>query len=80
MTCLACNIHSGSFKTETDYLTFNRKLLGKIESGELKKIGQEAPSGPLYKFKYSCSICGACWLLSVPDQAFRGGWEHISCN
>lgn len=77
MSCAVCAIQKGAFRTEADYREFRTKLAKRVDSGNLEKVADESGSGPFYVFRFACRRCGACWILSVPDQAFRGGWEEI---
>ena len=65
--------------SEASYVGFSKKLSGAVSSGDLKRDERPLPSGPFVRVRYACNRCGACWLLSAPDQAFRGEWEEIKC-
>lgn len=80
MSCSACTIHRDGFSSEAAYLDFEKKLSDVIAKGDLKEAGRVHQSGPFLKLRYVCNRCGSCWMLSVPDQAFRGGWELVPCN
>lgn len=80
MSCPICAIHKGGFLSEAAYVAFDKKLSRAMTNCDLTEIEREEPCGPFLKFRYLCNRCGSCWLLSVPDQAFRGGWEEITCK
>jgi len=77
MICKNCSIHKGSFSTESVFLDFKKKLSAMTEEGYLKKLNQIDSVGPFIKWKYECCLCNQKWVLSYPDQAFRGGWEKV---
>lgn len=72
--CKICNIHKGKFDTEAQYLAVKRKLNILTSMGLLEIISQNKVS-PFYSCEYQCKQCKKIWVLQIPDQAFRGGWD-----
>lgn len=77
MSCETCRLHKGEFSSESEYLRFKKNLALSVENDDLKKMDKKFVNEPFLKIQYSCNHCGASWLLLVPDQAFRGGWQEI---
>jgi hypothetical protein len=75
MTCNTCNIHKGEFKTENDYSIFENKIKLLEKQQILKLIKQVDVNNPFLIYEYKCTQCGQNWEFSIPDQAFRGGWN-----
>jgi len=80
MSCSECLLHRGGFSSEGDYLNFRKALSKAVDAGHLTKSQHDSLEGPFLKLRYVCGHCGSCWVLSVPDQAYRGGWEEAACN
>ena len=78
MSCSKCALHRRDFASESDYFKFSKTLSESVTKGDLTKIGHEQPEGPYLRIRYACMHCGANWILSVPDQAFRGEWREIA--
>lgn len=74
MICECKKLKTGSFKTEDSYLSFQKNVNQLAESSVLKKVGEVDGNSPFITYEYFCLVCGATWLLKVPDQAYRGGW------
>jgi hypothetical protein len=75
MTCAICNIHKGQFLTEKEYQIFLKNLNKLTEKKLIKKIQNINKKSPFFEDEYICLHCKQIWLLMVPDQAFRGGWN-----
>jgi hypothetical protein len=80
MSCPTCALHRGGFASEAEYMSFRRALSAGVEAGHLTKSPNEPSKGPFLKSLYSCNRCGACWVLSAPDQSYRGAWEEVACK
>jgi len=77
MSCKVCLIHKGEFSTESQYRALKERIASLIENGDMEYLGEVKPS-VFYEDRYQCKKCGQVWILSTPDQAFRGGWEEES--
>jgi hypothetical protein len=76
MSCEVCNIHRGDFPTDGKYLEVARKVNSLKDEGAMTELGL-APECPTeFVIRYRCQSCGQVWRLSVPDYAFRGGYEE----
>ncbi len=75
MNCQICCIHKGQFATEVQYDSFLSKLRTAVELGKLELMEEINNSLPIVSKRYFCHECGRKWVLHVPDQSYRGGWE-----
>lgn len=75
MSCIKCNLHKGIFVTEKEFCEFDDLLEKLVISNELKYLGVKKGT-MFFEIEYQCCKCNAIWCLSVPDQAFRGGWNE----
>lgn len=75
MSCRFCSIHKDEFVTEAQYDLFLNKLRSSVEAGKLELLVGADKNSPFVSKKYICNDCGTRWVLHVPDQAYRGGWE-----
>ncbi len=75
MSCMQCNLHKGGFKTESEFSQFDNLINGLVESGQLVDLGRKLDAR-FFEVRYQCSSCGKMWILSFPDQAYRGGWHE----
>lgn len=74
MNCEICEIHTGPFRTEKEYIYFKKKIKVLIDNGLIKALNKKNDS-PFFTYEYQCLKCRRIWNLLVPDQAFRGGWN-----
>lgn len=77
MICETCSIHKEKFKTQNNYLAFKKELYFLVSEGLLKMLKQFDNNSPFDFYIYQCNVCKKKWLLSVPDNAFRGGWKEL---
>jgi hypothetical protein len=75
MSCIACNLHNGNFKTEKNFHELNELLQQLVENSKFEFLGKKE-STRFLEVRYLCRYCNTIWILSVPDQAFRGGWRE----
>lgn len=75
MSCLECDLHKGGFDTEEGFCEFDILLEELVKSNKLKFLGRKINTR-FFEIKYQCKNCDAIWTLSIPDQAFRGGWNE----
>lgn len=73
--CKICNIHAGQFNTEKKYLDFNKKLRWLLAQGFIEKCKFNDKSLPFFISEYKCIQCNKYWILTIPDQSFRGDWH-----
>lgn len=72
--CSTCNIHDGKFESESDYILVDEKISKLVMDNKLKKISDGSTKNFFFKEVYQCVLCHQIWVLSHPDQAYRGGW------
>lgn len=65
--------------SDSAYLAFKKDLECALDKGILTETAPDF-GGSFIQSQYLCNRCGSCWQLSVPDQAFRGGWEKVQCS
>jgi hypothetical protein len=75
MSCEICQIHKGSFKTEAEFVDVSEKISALVEKSLFVELEKCEIEPPFVMLRYKCKSCGEVWLLSVPDQAFRGGMK-----
>lgn len=74
MTCQLCQ-ERAEFAAASDYARFRRLILEMVGRGALE--AHQIGAGPFYVEVYRCRDCMRCWVLAVPDQAFRGHWRLV---
>lgn len=75
MSCINCKLRNGSFKTEKDFREFEELLQNLVKDSIFLCLGQINESR-FFEIKYQCQCCNTIWILSIPDQSFRGGWRE----
>ncbi len=75
MSCSYCKLHKGVFKTEYEFSAFEKLIDRLVVKGKLLELGRKEGSR-FFEFRYQCSTCSKIWILSFPDQAYRGGWHE----
>jgi hypothetical protein len=74
--CEVCQrITKDRFESEADFVAHERLLQKLIESGDLKKrtpMAHSRRSKYFFEAYYSCARGGEPFVLSHPDQAYRG--------
>lgn len=75
MSCANCKLPIKKFDTEKDYVKFSESLSTLVNSGKYMRLGLDVKNG-FVEISYQCQGCSTMWKLSVPDQAFRGGWHE----
>ena len=78
MSCEVCQLHSGKFRSELEYMKVRKRVAALIAKGELDELGEIDPTSSFCRIKYQCKVCGQLRVLEVPDQAFRGVWNKLS--
>jgi hypothetical protein len=73
MSCINCKLHKSNFKTEKEFREFDNLLQQLIKDGKIICLGEKKGSR-FFSIRYQCQCCNAIWILSIPDQSFRGGW------
>ena len=74
--CIAPGYESG-FPSEQEFGDFKRKLDGLVGAGKFEEMGMDNSPEAFYHFLHKCANCGYVWRLSMPDQAYRGGFRKI---
>jgi hypothetical protein len=75
MSCISCNFYEGGFKTENDFREFEDLLQRLVRDEKFVCLG-EIINSKFFDIRYQCKCCGTAWVLSIPDQSFRGGWRE----
>lgn len=75
MSCQQCKLHQGGFKTEDEFIQFEKKINNLIKSGQLEELARKDNSR-FFESRFRCNTCNAVWILSYPDQAYRGDWRE----
>jgi ribosomal protein L44E len=75
MSCINCKFHKGDFKTEQSFHEFDMLLQYLVNDGKFKYLGEKKATR-FFELRYQCQYCNTIWTLSIPDQAFRGGWNE----
>lgn len=73
MSCIKCDLHKNGFKTEEEFSKFDILVSNYVQKGQMVELGKKINTRFL-EVRYKCSTCKAVWVLSFPDQAYRGGW------
>lgn len=63
--------------SEASYASFSKKLSEAVAKGDMKRDEAPPRAGAFLRIGYACRHCESHWVLSVPDQAFRGAWEEV---
>lgn len=75
MSCVQCSLHNNGFATEKEFSEFENLLETLVKAGKLIFL-ERNPDSRFIEINYQCKNCDAIWVLSIPDQAFRGGWHE----
>lgn len=75
MSCIQCNLHRGEFRSEHEFSQFYNLITDLVSSSKLIKIDEKS-NFEFFVVRYKCSFCNTIWVLSIPDQAYRGGWHN----
>jgi hypothetical protein len=66
------------FESEAALIRFERLLRQAVDSGVLTKMHPVSRvKACISEDHYRCSHCGTIWVLSFPDQAYRGSCQPL---
>jgi hypothetical protein len=74
-SCKICHIHKGTFKSEAQFGYVREKISALIVQELFVKIEAEDIASPFLVLRYKCKNCNEVWVLTLPDQAFRGDMQ-----
>ena len=77
MSCKKCLVHSGKFNTSEDFKLVKQKITLLVQQGEMECLGEASLASPYIEIIYKCLLCGQKWMLSHPDQAYRGSFKEV---
>lgn len=75
MSCVQCDLHKNGFQTENEFTDFEDLLGQLVRSAQFERLGRKSEAR-FFEVRYKCNNCNAIWILSIPDQAYRGGWHE----
>jgi hypothetical protein len=77
--CGQCRkIRHEPFESEAALIRFERLLRQSVDSGVLAKMHPVSRADAcISEDHYRCSNCGTIWVLSFPDQAYRGSCQPL---
>jgi hypothetical protein len=75
MSCEICYIHQGAFKSEDQLIHIREKINELIAENMLEELEEVDFASPFLTLRYKCKRCEVIWVLTLPDQAFRGDMQ-----